>query len=86
MPAISRFFGLTIYMYYNDHAPPHFHVEYNEWEAVYAIETLDTLRGELPRRAHSMIVEWALMKRGQLRANWANAERQLPLEQIEPLE
>jgi hypothetical protein len=86
MPAISRFFGLTVYMYYNDHAPPHFHVEYNEWEAVYAIETLETLRGELPRRAHSMIVEWALMKRAQLRANWANAERQLPLEQIGPLE
>ena len=28
MPEISRFFGMVIAMYYNDHAPPHFHVRY----------------------------------------------------------
>jgi hypothetical protein len=48
MPSISRFFGLVIYMYFNDHSPPHFHAEYGEWEAVYVIDTLDNLRGELP--------------------------------------
>jgi len=57
MPQISRFFGIVIYMYFNDHAPPRFHAQHGDNEAVYAIETLETMRGELPRRAHSMVVE-----------------------------
>jgi hypothetical protein len=43
MPRISQFFGVVIYMYFNDHRPPHFHAEYGEFEAVYAIDTLDIL-------------------------------------------
>lgn len=30
MPEISRFLGIVVYMYYKDHAPPHFHAEYGE--------------------------------------------------------
>ncbi len=86
MPRISEFFGVAIYMYFNDHLPPHFHAEYGEFEAVYTIDTLDILRGHLPRRAHSMIVEWALAHRAELRANWSRAREQRPLEQIEPLD
>ena len=56
MPAISRFFGIIIKMYFNDHNPPHFHAEYGEHEAVYVIETLELLRGTLPSRAHAMVV------------------------------
>ena len=52
MPSVSQFFGIVIYMYYSDHAPPHFHAEYGEDEAVYVIETLELMRGGLPRRAH----------------------------------
>jgi hypothetical protein len=37
MPRISEFYGLIIYMYYNDHLPPHFHAEYGEFEALYNI-------------------------------------------------
>ena len=59
MPQVSRFFGIVIYMYFNDHTPPHFHAVYGEYEAVYTIETLETLRGTLLRRAHSMVIEWA---------------------------
>jgi hypothetical protein len=61
MPEICRFFGIVIAMYYNDHLPPHFHAEYGGLEAVYAIESLELLRGSLPRRAHGMVVEWALL-------------------------
>jgi hypothetical protein len=28
MPIISRFFGIIIRMFFNEHAPPHFHAEY----------------------------------------------------------
>jgi len=39
MPTISFFFGMIIQMYWREHAPPHFHVQYNEYEASIAIET-----------------------------------------------
>ena len=31
MPKISRFLGIVTYMYFNDHNPPHFHAEYNDY-------------------------------------------------------
>lgn len=86
MPRISEFFGVVIYMYFNDHMPPHFHAEYGEFEALYEIDTLDILRGGLPRRAHSMVAEWALAHRAELRDNWNRAREQQPLEPIEPLD
>lgn len=73
-------------MYFNDHAPAHFHAEYGEFEAVYTIETLETLRGELPRRAHGMVVEWATLYRDELRENWERAREMKTLEKIDPLE
>ena len=51
MPRISEFFGIVIAMYYNDHAPPHFHAIYGEYEAKIAIDIFKTLDGKLPRRA-----------------------------------
>ncbi len=86
MPRISEFFGLVIYMYYNDHLPPHFHAAYSEDEATFAIETLEMLTGSLPRRPRAFAVEWASLHRDELRANWERARQGLPLEPIEPLE
>ena len=86
MPSISQFFGVVIYMYFNDHIPSHFHAEYGEYEAIYEIETLDTLRGSLPHRAHSMVIEWALTHRAELRANWECARDHAPLKEIAPLD
>lgn len=60
--------------------------QYGDFEAVYTIDTLDTLRGQLPRRAQSMVVEWALARRSELRANWERARERLPLEPIQPLD
>ncbi len=86
MPQISQFFGIIIYMYYSDHAPPHFHAEYGEDEAVYTIETLEILRGSLPRRAHGLVVEWASLHRDELRANWTRARNGERLATITPLD
>jgi hypothetical protein len=86
MPCISQFFGISIYIYYNDHLPPHFHAEYGEYEGVYVIDTLEILRGSLPRRAHALVVEWASAHRDELRANWERARASIRLEQIAPLE
>lgn len=50
MPAISRFYGIVIRMYFSDHAPPHFHAVYSGEEAVVAIATGEVIRGGLPER------------------------------------
>lgn len=86
MPEISRFYGVVIRMYWNDHAPPHFHAAYGEEEALIAIESLSILRGSLPRRAAALVVEWALFHRDELRADWARGQSGVPLEPIDPLE
>ena len=85
MPSISEFYGLIIRMYFNDHAPPHFHAVYAEFEAHYDIRTLDVLRGALPRRAHALVLEWATLHRSELMEDWQLCEsRQMP-KKIEPL-
>jgi len=86
MPRVSQFFGIVIYMYYNDHMPPHFHAEYGEHEAIYEIDTLDVMRGGLPRRAHALVLEWATLHRNELRDDWERARMEKPLVEIEGLE
>ncbi|MGH7136076.1 MAG: DUF4160 domain-containing protein [Pirellulales bacterium] len=86
MPTISRFFGISIRMYHNEHAPPHFHAHYGNQRAVIDIETLAPRRGKLPRRVLGMVVEWAVEHREELMANWELAQLRTPLNPIEPLE
>ena len=86
MPRVSTFFGIVIYMYYNDHLPPHFHAEYGEREAIYEIDTLDVTRGDLPRRAHALVLEQATLHRNELRDDWERARKEKPLVEIEGLE
>jgi hypothetical protein len=48
MPTISSFYGILVQMYWNDHAPPHFHVRYSGFKATVGIESLTVLTGSLP--------------------------------------
>lgn len=57
MPEISRFLGIIIRMYHNEHPPAHFHAQYGEFNAEIAIETLDILKGDLPRRVLGLVIE-----------------------------
>ena len=86
MPEISRFFGIVIRMFHDDHAPPHFHASYGEHEVLITIETLAVLRGRVPRRAHALILEWAALHRAELEADWELARKQQPLTPVAPLE
>ena len=86
MPTISRFFGITIRMYYDDHGPPHFHAYYEQDSAIVEIETLKILSGSLPRRARAMVVEGAALHREELQGDWRLAEAHDALRPIEPLE
>ena len=85
MPCVSQFFGILIYMYYNEHAPPHFHAEYGGDEALYEIETLRVYAGKLPRRVHNLVLEWADLHRSELLEDWDKARQGEPLTKIEPL-
>ena len=86
MPEVSRFFGIVIRFFFNDHDPPHFHAVYGEYEALIEIETLSVYRGEIPRRALALVLEWAALHRDELRRDWQLARSGRPLEPIAPLE
>ena len=48
MPELSRFLGIVVYMLFNEHNPPHFHVEYGEYKASISINDLALVKGDLP--------------------------------------
>ena len=85
MPTISRFYGILIQMYFADHAPPHFHARYAEFEALIDIRTLEILQGQLPGRALALVLEWAQRYRKELMEDWELcAQNQMP-KTISPL-
>jgi len=72
-------------MYFMDHNPPHFHAEYQGKRAEYNIKTLDVIAGDLPPRAHALVLEWASMHKRELIENWDRAAIPEPLIKIKPL-
>ena len=86
MSEISRFFGIVIRIFYNDHAPPHVHAAYGDHEALFEIDTLKVMRGELPRRAHALVLEWAALHREELAGDWKLARSGDARARIAPLE
>lgn len=75
MPEISRFYGIIIRMYYDDHNPPHFDALYGDDEAWVNINTLAIFSGSLPSRALGMVIEWASMHQDELRSVIFSASR-----------
>lgn len=86
MPVISRFLGIIIAMYYNDHNPPHFHAKYGEYEAVIAIATGEVVEGRLPPRVLGLVQEWRESHKTELTEDWKLSEERKALRKIEPLE
>lgn len=85
MPEICRFYGIIIKMYYNEHNPPHFHIEYQDYEAVMNIETGE-ITGSLSRRALRLVYEWLDQNKEALMENWKKSEEHKPLDKIKPLD
>ena len=81
MPEICRFLGIVISMYFNEHNPPHFHVRYNEFRAVFSVRTLNVMDGHLPARVRGLVEEWAELHQQELMAMWDSKD----FHQIEPL-
>jgi hypothetical protein len=86
MPEISRFFGIVIKIFFDDHNPPHFHAEYGDSAALIDMRNLSVFAGQLPPRALGLVMEWALLHREELLADWDMASSQHELQKIAPLE
>ena len=86
MPEISRFLGIVIAMYYNDHMPPHFHARYGSEKARFAIDDIRMIDGDISPRVRGLVTEWATLHQEELRRNWERAVAQEPLSRVAPLE
>jgi len=86
VPEISRFFGIVIKMFFDDHNPPHFHAEYAGNIALIEIRNLSVFSGRLPPRAMGLVIEWATLHQQELFADWERAQSQIELLRIPPLE
>jgi len=85
MPELSRFLGIIIAMYYNDHNPPHFHVLYNEYDAEIEISNLTILEGKLPPRVFGLVMEWAELHKKELIDDWNLLQAGEKYNKIQPL-
>lgn len=84
MPEISNFYGIVIYMYINEHNPPHFHVHYQGYKAIITIKD-GIITGSLPRRALNLVYEWLDEHQEELLDNWERLARMEAPRKIDPL-
>lgn len=85
MPIVSLFRGIKIMMYYNDHMPPHFHVEYAEFRCVVDILSGCVIQGSLPSRQLKLVLAWCVIHQDELMQNWELAKNKSPLVFIEAI-
>jgi uncharacterized protein DUF4160 len=85
VPTISRFFGITIAMFFEDHSFPHFHARHADGKAKIRIDNLEVIDSTLPRRQLRFVLAWAELHRAELEENWRRARASETLKEIEPL-
>lgn len=86
MPEVSRFYGIIISLFYNEHNPPHFHIRYGSYKAVIRIKDFLLLEGTLPPRALGLVIEWAARHQNELLLGWNIARDGQEPNKIEPLD
>lgn len=85
MPEISRFFGIVVYMYWDEHVPPHFHAEYNGQEAVFDIIEGVFIKGALPSKQARLVLAWYELHKEELLLNWETITSGKGFKKISPL-
>lgn len=85
MPEISRFYGIIIAMFFDDHNPPHFHARYGREKVVIEISSLRVLEGRISPRALGLVIEWASQHQEELLNDWELAKGNQTPRKIEPL-
>jgi hypothetical protein len=85
MPEICRFYGIIIRMFVDDHAPPHFHAYYGEFEILIDIIDFRVLAGSFPPKALGLVMEWTATHKSELLENWSLASERKNTHKIDPL-
>jgi phosphomannomutase len=85
MPEISRFYGIIIAVFYDEHNPPHFHARDGEHKVAIGIKSLNVLEGRFPPRALGLVMEWASQHQDELLQDWELARSGKPPRKIAPL-
>ena len=86
MPQISEFFGIQIYMYWNDHSPAHFHARHSEFEILVDIQEGTVIKGAMPASQLKLILAWAELHRKELLTNWDKCRNHEAPMRIAPLQ
>lgn len=88
MPIVTQFYGIIVRIFYKDiqkHHGAHIHTEYNEYSAVYSIDTLKIIEGNMPPKQNRMILAWMEIHREELDALWNVAQNDGEFFKIDPL-
>ena len=78
MPEISRFYGIIIQMFYQEHQPPYFHATYGEYRVEISILDLKVIAGEFPRKGLNLVLDWAELHKDELMREWELAQKKEP--------
>jgi hypothetical protein len=85
VPEISRFFGIIIAMFFDEHNPPHFHARYGDEKVAIEINSLRVLEGRISPRVLGLVIEWASQHKDELLTNWELVRNNQAPRKIEPL-
>ena len=70
MPVVHLINSIKILLYFDDHIPPHFHAQYNEYEVLIEIATLEIYSGVLPTKQMKKVIDWAKEHQAFLQEKW----------------
>lgn len=85
MPIISKFFGIVIRMFYDEHNPSHIHAEHHGKKAVFDFQGNITRGNLVSRTATRLIREWIDLHLVELEDDWKLAKEGREIKKIEPL-
>jgi hypothetical protein len=86
MPEISRFFGIIIRMFFDEHSPPHIHAEYQGHKAVFDFAGNITKGNLGSRTAAKLVREWIDLHVEDLQEDWGLAQEGRKIKKINPLD
>ena len=86
MSELCRFRGAVIYIYFDEHNPPHFHVRHGGRDVQIGIDPVRLLEGSLPAHIRRLILRWAEVRQAELAEAWCRAQRRRPPGKIAPLD
>lgn len=88
MPIISQFYGIIIRIFFKDtqkHHGEHIHIEYNEYSAVYDINSIKIIEGDMPLKQNRMVIAWMEIHQEELKALWKISQNDGEFFKIDPL-